>query len=190
MSPQETPTRVPCKQCGEAVPPAAARINGGLCNSCKNKKLQGERNADAVSDSFTISYTVRPGWGRPSKVYQLSYLSHKIGPVIRFQNGGALPAEKRKEDTGFNHIFEEHQYLENRIDMAKYHEIASHLKDLSLPLVADLTSGWDGTDYGLKVRTGRTEVEYRWYHDIPKQWKKKLKPVIIELVALSPEHDF
>ncbi len=183
------PQKVPCKQCGEPVVPAGARLNSGLCNACKNRKLKAERNADAVSDAFTLTYTVRPGWGRPGKIYQLSYQSRKDGPVIRFQNTSSLPPEKRKEDAAFNQLFEEYHFLESRLDMAKYHEIASHLQDLSLPLVADMTGGWDGTDYGIRVSNGRTVVEYRWYHDVPKQWKKKLKPVITELVALSPEHE-
>ena len=165
--------------------PSTGDATGGICMPCKNATLVPAATTEREEDWLTISFTICPHRGGFSKVYQLTHKPKDDTPIIRYQNGRGLPAENHPLRVGFHKIFEGHPYTENAVEPEKYQEIVSHLDGLSLPVIGGATGGFDGTDYALEVRNMMTSIEYRWWLDLPKEWKRSLTPVVKTLAALT-----
>lgn len=177
--------RIPCTKCGAFILPTTASATGGLCMPCQNAKLIPATTNESEEDSITICYTVCPHRGGYSEVYQLTHKSGLSDPILRYQHGSALPHENNPFRVGFHKIFESYDFTEIAVDPEKYREIVSHIRALTMPTLAEPCGGFDGIDYGLLVKCLMTKIEYRWWLDLPKEWKKGLRPVIAVLQQIK-----
>ena len=148
---------------------------------CKNLKLAPSITGEHEKDPITICYTVCPHRGGFSEVYQLTCKGNSSDPVLRYQHGSALPDENKPLRVGFHKIFSSFDFIELVVDAMDYREIVSHVRGLKMPTLAEPCGGFDGTDYGLQVKCLMTKIEYRWWVDLPKEWKVGLRPVIAAL---------
>jgi hypothetical protein len=165
--------------------PTTASATGGLCMPCKKAKLVPAITDEHEEDSITICYTVCPHRGGFSEVYQLTHTSDSSDPILRYQHGSALPHENHPLRVGFHKIFESFDFTEVAVDPPEYQEIVSHVRGLTMPTLAEPCGGFDGTDYGLLVKCLMTKIEYRWWRDLPREWKVGLRPVIAALQRIK-----
>ena len=168
--------RIPCTKCGAMILPVTASATGGLCRPCSNAALQPPATYERTYESVAVSYSVRPHRGGFSRVYQLTNEGRRC--VIRYQNGSKLPRELQFRLEHLHHIYPEHPVTETVISFEDYQRIIDHLTGLQLPVVGEATGGFDGVGYALKIDSLMTSIEFRWWMNLPKQWKQQLTPVI------------
>lgn len=148
--------------------------------TCHNKLQASLMVSEPWEDHLSICYTVCPHRGGYSEVYQLTHPMGKDGPVLRYQHETAAEGI-HPLSVGFHRIFDSYDFTEIRVEPGRYQEIISHVKALRIPTVAEATGGFDGTVHGLLVKCLMTTIEYRWWRELPEEWKSGLEPVIAAL---------
>lgn len=114
-------------------------------------------------------------------MYELTREFGTNDPILRYQDGRALPPENHPRVSGFHRIHESFGFLKIAVDTSIYQAIVSHVGELKLPALARETGGFGGVTYGLLIKRAMTRIEYQWFRDPPKEWKSGLRPVIAAL---------